>query len=74
MQPLGLESSTLPLSHNTPCCSDVMANSVNPDQTAPEGAIWSQSTLFAQAYGIMFRIRMVSFLPYIFWLFDYLPK
>ena len=24
-----------------------MANSVNPDQTAPEGAVWSGSALFA---------------------------
>ena len=24
------------------------ANSVNPDQTAPEGAVWSGSTLFAE--------------------------
>ena len=26
-----------------------MANSVDPDQTAPEGAIWSGSALFAHA-------------------------
>ena len=26
-----------------------MANSVDPDQTAPRGAVWSGSTLFAQA-------------------------
>ena len=25
-----------------------MANSVDPDQTAPEGAVWSGSTLFAE--------------------------
>ena len=25
-----------------------MADSVDPDQTAPQGAIWSESTLFAQ--------------------------
>ena len=25
----------------------VYANSVDPDQTAPEGAVWSASTLFA---------------------------
>ena len=32
--------------------ADWMANSVNPDQTAPlgGGAVWSGSTLFAQAY------------------------
>ena len=27
-----------------------MASSVDPDQTAPLGAVWSGSTLFAQAY------------------------
>ena len=27
-----------------------MANSVDPDQTAPRGAVWSGSALFAQAY------------------------
>ena len=26
-----------------------MANNVDPDQTAPEGAIWSESALFAYA-------------------------
>ena len=26
-----------------------MANSVDPDQTAPSGAVWSESTLFAYA-------------------------
>ena len=29
---------------------DRMANSVDPDQTAPLGAVWSGSALFAQAY------------------------
>ena len=29
---------------------DGMANSVDPDQTAPLGAVWSGSALFAQAY------------------------
>ena len=28
---------------------DGMANSVDPDQTAPLGAVWSGSALFAQA-------------------------
>ena len=27
-----------------------IANSVNPDQTAPLGAVWSGSALFAQAW------------------------
>ena len=30
--------------------TDGMANSVDPDQTAPPGAVWSGSALFAQAY------------------------
>ena len=30
--------------------ADKMANSVDPDQTAPLGAVWSGSALFAQAY------------------------
>ena len=32
-----------------PKYADGMANSVDPDQTAPLGAVWSGSTLFAQA-------------------------
>ena len=28
--------------------ADVMANSVDPDQTAPLGAVWSGSALFVQ--------------------------
>ena len=27
-----------------------IANSVDPDQTVPLGAVWSRSALFAQAY------------------------
>ena len=34
----------------SPNDADGMANSVDPDQTAPVVAIWSGSTLFAQAY------------------------
>ena len=30
--------------------ADGMANSVDPDQTAPLGAVWSGSALFAQTY------------------------
>ena len=30
--------------------ADGIANSVNPDQTALLGAVWSGSALFAQAY------------------------
>ena len=34
----------------SPNDADGMANSVDPDQTAPLRAVWSGSTLFAQAY------------------------
>ena len=30
--------------------ADEIANSVDPDQNAPLGAVWSGSALFAQAY------------------------
>ena len=29
-------------------CFCIQANSVDPDQTAPKGAVWSGSTLFAE--------------------------
>ena len=34
----------------SPNDADGMANSVDPDQTAPLEAVWSGSALFAQAY------------------------
>ena len=34
----------------SPNDADGMANSRDPDQTAPLGAVWSWSALFAQAY------------------------
>ena len=34
----------------SPNDADGMPNSVDPDQTAPLGAVWSGSALFAQAY------------------------
>ena len=34
----------------SPNDADGMANSVDPDQTAPLGAVWSGSALFAQTY------------------------
>ena len=34
----------------SPNNGDGMANSVDPDQTAPLGAVWSGSALFAQTY------------------------
>ena len=33
----------------SPNDADGMTNSVDPDQTAPLGAVWSESALFAQA-------------------------
>ena len=42
--------------------ADGMANSVDPDQTAPLGAVWSWSALFAQTYllsVLVLRIFMV---------------
>ena len=37
-----------PKNSNTKACDKLTyANSVDPDQTAPEGAVWSGSTLFA---------------------------
>ena len=40
-----------------------MANSVDPDQTAPEGAVWSRSTLFA--YVILSDALLFEFLGYL---------
>ena len=34
----------------SPNNADGIANSVDPDQTAPLGAVWSGSALFAQTY------------------------
>ena len=34
----------------SPNDTDGMANCADPDQTAPLGAVWSESALFAQAY------------------------
>ena len=34
----------------SPNDADGLANSVDPDQTAPLGAVWSGAALFAQAY------------------------
>ena len=43
---------TMWLYHRVMCPknADRMANSVDPDQTAPLGAVWSGSALFAQTY------------------------
>ena len=49
----------------SPRDADGMANSVDPDQTAPLGAVWSGSSLFAQAYlsknlGLLQYIKMAE--------------
>ena len=46
-----------------------MANSEDPDQTAPSGAVWSGSALFA--YGILSEtlvFQILGHLPYYIWL------
>ena len=43
----------------SPNDADGMANSVDPDQTAPLGAVWSGSALFAQAY-LSVKIRIIT--------------
>ena len=42
--------------------ADGIANSVDPEQTAPLGAVWSGSALFAQAY-LSQKIRIITVLP-----------
>ena len=50
----------------SPNDTDGMANSVDPDQTAPLGAVWSGSILFAQAYlsenlgSLRYRVRCLA--------------
>ena len=41
-----------------------MANSVNPDQTAPIGAVCSGSTLFASYISSLFWVHAVCFYAY----------
>ena len=50
--PKNLKIWTMWLYHRviSPKDADRIANSVDPDQTAPLGAVWSGSALFAQAY------------------------
>ena len=44
-----------------------MANSVDPDQTAPEGAVWSGSALFAYAiFSATLVYENLGHLPYPF--------
>ena len=42
--------------------ADGMANSVDPDQTAPLGAVWPESALFAQAY-LSENLGSLGYLP-----------
>ena len=44
-----------------------MANSVDPDQTAPLGAVWSGSTLFAQPSLSECLAYFIPVLPTFFW-------
>ena len=47
----------------SPNDADAMANSVDPDQTAPLGAVWSGSALFAQAY-LSENLGSLRYLPW----------
>ena len=51
----------------SPNGADRMTNSVDPDQTAPLGAVWSGSALFAQAYlsENLGSLRYLSFVEFI---------
>ena len=53
----------------SPNDADGMANSVDPDQTAPLGAVWSGSALFAQAYlsKNLGSLRLSCLFGLIFW-------
>ena len=60
--------------------SDQGLNSADPDQTAPRGAVWSGSTLFAilsASFGLitLWQIHIVQILEWlqqIFWVSEYL--
>ena len=43
----------------SPNNAEEIANSVDPDQTAPLGAVWSGSALFAQAY-LSEKLRIIA--------------
>ena len=47
--------------------SSAMANSVDPDQTAPSGAVWSGSTLFA--YTISSETLIYKILGHLLYMF-----
>ena len=48
----------------SPKGADGMANSVDPDQTAPLGALWSGSALFVQAY-LSEKLRLIMVIGFI---------
>ena len=68
--------------HNDPKFLDrqVWANSADPDQTAPRGAVWSGSTLFAilsASFGLITLwqshiVQILECLQQIFWVSEYL--
>ena len=49
-----------------------MANSVDPDQTAPSGAVWSESTLFA--YVILSELLLYEILGHLLYKYIALNK
>ena len=67
---------------NDPKFSDryAWANSSDPDQTAPTGAVWSGPTLFAipsASFGLItlwysHKVQILEWLQQIFWVFEYL--
>ena len=67
---------------NDPKFSDgqAWANSADPDQTAPRGAVWSGSTLFAipsASFGLItlwynYIVQILEWLQQFFWVSEYL--
>ena len=55
----------------SPNDADGMANSVDPDQTAPLGAVWSGSALFAQAY-LSENLGSLRYMVCGIWLYQFL--
>ena len=45
-----------------------MANSEVPDQTAPEGAVWSGFALFVHVYGILSETLMFEILGHLLYI------
>ena len=53
MQTLGNKGKCLRISYSKVVDKMVYANSADPDQNAPEGAVWSRSTQFATSLSIL---------------------